>query len=231
LTTKPGHISTNAIHPDVARQIAGVSIDPSRPLIISDADEVMFAFLRGLENYLQRHGLYIRLESFALTGNIRDSHTDEVLSREDVREHIEGFHAAETASLDPVEGVADALSALSRRAQVLVLSSIPLAQRAARLSALHRHGMDYPLVANIGAKGPAVAALVENMTAPAFFLDDIPHNIKSVAKFASHVTRIHFVADPRLAKLIEKADDAQARIDNWPETRAFIEADLDSKGY
>ena len=219
------------MHPDVRDQVAGIKVDPTRPLVISDADEVIFAFLRGLESYLQRHDLYIQLESFALTGNIRDRQSDEVLSREDVREKIADFHATETGSLDPVDGVAAALESLAKRAQVLVLSSIPLAQHGARLGALRQHGMDYPLIANTGPKGPAVAALVQNMSAPAFFLDDIPHNIKSVAEFADQVTRIHFVADPRLARLIEKADHAHARIDDWPATRAFIEADLESKGY
>lgn len=231
MSTPSSHTAGDEIHPDVVEQIVGIEFDPARPLIISDADEVIFAFVRGLENYLNRQGLYLRLESFALTGNIRDRQTDEVLSSEDVRERLKGFFATETASLDPVDGVAAALSELSKRAQIMILSNIPLPQRATRQRALRQHGMDYPLVANIGAKGPAVAALVANMTAPVFFLDDIPHNIKSVAETADQVTRIHFISDPRLAKLIEKADHAHVRIDDWPATRAFIEADLSSKGY
>lgn len=231
MSTPPSHTAGNEIHPDVVEQIAEIDFDPARPLIISDADEVIFAFVRGLENYLHRHGLYLRLESFALTGNIRDKDTDEVLSSENVREKLQGFFATETASLDPVDGVTAALDELSKRAQILVLSNVPLPQRTTRQQALRQHGMDYPLVANIGAKGPAVAALVANMTAPVFFLDDIPHNIKSVAETADQVTRIHFISDPRLAKLIEKADHAHVRIDDWPTTRAFIETELNNKGY
>jgi hypothetical protein len=219
------------VHPDVASQLAGTRLDPDRPLIISDADEVIFAFVRGLERYLHRHNLYLRLESFALTGNIRHRHTDEVLPAEDVRERLQGFFAAETHALDPVEGVTAALDALSQRAQILVLSNVPLPQRSARQEALRRHGMDYPLVANVGAKGPTVAALVADMAAPVFFLDDIPRNIDSVANKAEHVTRIHFVADDRLAELIDKAERAHVRIDDWPATRAYIEADLAAKGY
>lgn len=224
-------LSASELHPEVLEQIAAITIDPARPLIISDADEVIFAFIRGLERYLHRHDLYLRLESFALTGNIRDRKTGEALSREGVHDRLEGFFAAETLTLEPVDGVTAALGALSARAQILVLSNLPLPQREARQRALAQHGMDYPLIANIGAKGPAVAALVAGLKAPAFFLDDLPHNIESVAEMAQQVTRIHFVADHRLAELIEKADHAHARIDDWPAARSFIEADLSGKGF
>jgi hypothetical protein len=57
---------------------------------------------------------------------------------------------------------------------------------------------------------------------PVFFLDDIPHNINSVAEDAPDVHCIHFIADPRLQKLIGKADGATKRIDIWAEVHDYI---------
>ena len=124
------------LHPEVVGQVAETCLDPNLPLIITDADEVIFAFVRGLENYLHRHDLYLRLESFALTGNIRNRHSDEVLPAEDVRERLKCFFASETHALDPVDGVAAALAALSGRAQILVLSNVPLPDYDRRITAL-----------------------------------------------------------------------------------------------
>ena len=46
----------DSLHEDVLSQLEVLQIDPNSPLIISDADEVIFAFVRGLEGYLQENG-------------------------------------------------------------------------------------------------------------------------------------------------------------------------------
>ena len=91
--------------------------------------------------------------------------------------------------------------------------------------------MNYPLVANRGDKGPAVHELTKGMSAPVFFLDDSPNNIKSVAENANFVRRIHFVHDNRLGKLIEQAPDSHHRLDNWIQAESAIGAELSKAGY
>ena len=107
-------------------------------------------------------------------------------------------------------------------AQIVVLTNLPAPHRNERIANLKGHGMDYPVVVNSGLKGPAVKWLTQKVSGPVFFLDDIPHNIDSVAEHAPQVHTIHFVADPRLAKLINKAEGATARIDIWAEAHDFI---------
>ena len=58
---------------------------------------------------------------------------------------------------------------------VVVLSNISPAQAPARLRNLTAHGLDVPLLANSGPKGPAVKALAKRAGGPVFFVDDIPH--------------------------------------------------------
>jgi phosphoglycolate phosphatase-like HAD superfamily hydrolase len=216
---------------EVTEQIDALVLEPDRPLIISDADEVLFAFVAALERFLESQGFFLRLESFALTGNIRERETGEKIEAGKVRDLIHAFFDDHTEDMDPVEGAADALAALSEKSQIVVLSNVPLDRRDARQRALRRHGMDFPLIANIGRKGGAVAHLTRSLLAPAYFLDDIPHNIASVAEAAADVVCLHFVADRRLARLLDKAEHAHVRTDDWATARSFIEQHLNQQGY
>ena len=114
------------------------------------------------------------------------------------------------------------MNALSKEAQIIILTNLPLAQKSERQINLSKHGMDYPVIVGSGLKGPAVKSLGEKINAPLFFLDDIPHNINSVAEYVPTSGRIHMIADPRLSKLIGAAEGASARIDQWPEAQAWI---------
>ncbi|MDF1722016.1 MAG: hypothetical protein P1U65_15200 [Minwuia sp.] len=213
------------LDPAIRAQIDAIEIVPGRPMVISDADEVLFAFMDGLVGYLEGAGLQFDWASFGITGNVRDA-DGRALAGPEVKAHLGTFFARHTAELKPVPGAADALAHLSQRAQIVVLSNIPANGAEGRRQALRRHGMDYPLIANEGLKGPAVHLLQERAGAEAIFIDDIPHNHSSVAKSAGHVHRLHFVADPRLAPMIAKADDAHHRADTWPEATPFIESRL-----
>ncbi|MBM3490430.1 MAG: hypothetical protein FJX68_08265 [Alphaproteobacteria bacterium] len=217
--------------PAVLAQLEALSLDPGRPLIVADADEVLLQFVRGLEAFLADEGLYLELASFALTGNVRHRGSGEALAGTAVKTLIERFFAERMEEMQPVEGAAAALAALSERAQVMVLSNVPLERREARARLLARHGMPYPLVANAGTKGGALAYLAGRVAAPIVFLDDIPHNIAAVALSAEAVIRVHFVADSRLARLLLPAADCHARHDDWPSARNFIEERLAQHGY
>ncbi len=212
-------------------QLESLTLDPELPLVISDADEVLFEFMAALEAYLEDNGMYFDWSSFALTGNIRRRADAEVVAREEVRGHLGAFFASRTLELEPVPGASEALDRLSRRAQIVVLSNVPLEQRELRQRSLARHGMDYPVVANIGTKGAAVAELARRVSAPIFFLDDIPNNHTSVAAAAERVHRVHFIAHPRLASLLGPAEDSHYRADDWTAARTYIEARLDELGY
>lgn len=216
------------IHDEVRRQIDALSLAPARPLVVCDADEVLLQFVRALEAYLEDLGLYLDLKSFALTGNIKDGRTHRALEGSEVKRLLGEFFEHRVETVEPVDGAAEALSALAERAQIIVVSNIPFQRLEARRRSLRRHGMDYPVIANAGPKGGALARLAELVSAPIFFLDDIPGNIASVAERAARVTRMHFVADPRLARLLEPAEDCHVRLDTWPDARAFIEARLDA---
>lgn len=217
--------------PEVAAQLARITLAPDRPLIISDADEVLFRFMAGFEQFLDAQGLYFDWSSYALHGNIRRRRDDAPVEHEAVPGLLQDFFAGHTELLEPVPDAAAALAELARRTQIVVLSNVPVAQTEARRRALAAAGMDYPLVANTGSKGAAVRDLAARVAAPVFFIDDIPLNHSSVRRAAGHVLCVHFIADARLARLLPQADDSDHRADSWPEVKAFIAARLDALGF
>ncbi|MAG95530.1 MAG: hypothetical protein QF797_00050 [Alphaproteobacteria bacterium] len=217
--------------PEVATQLAALELDPKRPLIISDADEVLFEFMAGFVAFIEENGCYFDWASFALTGNVRECESERALDQDEVHELLQAFFDDRADRLDPVPDAAEALAALAKRAQVIVLSNVPKDSIAARQRSLRNNNMDYPLIANSGTKGPAVRVLAEQVQAPVLFIDDIPHHHTSVARAVERVIRLHFVADPRLARLLEPAEDSHHRADTWPAARAFIEERLTEAGF
>lgn len=221
----------NTVHPEVLTQLEGLALEDATPLVISDADEVLIQFMAALEDYLEENGMYFDWSSFALSGNIRRRSDDGAVERDEIKALLETFFTNRVEELRPVPGAAQALAALARRAQIVVLTNIPMAQREMRQRNLARHGMDYPVIANVGGKGAAVRHLAERVAAPVFFLDDIPSHHAAVAAVADRVYRVHLIADPRLGTLLGKAEDSHFRADDWVEARAFIEERLDELGY
>ena len=206
--------------------IENLYLEKGRPLIVCDCDEVLMQFVAGLEIYLKTQALYLDLTSFRLMGNIRRQGSKEALNDDEVRACLRNFFVDHTDSLMPVAGAAEALKRLSQKAQIVVLTNLPPAQKDIRARNLARHDMAYPVIANEGLKGPAVAQMAKAVDAPIIFLDDIAHHIASVAQACPHSKRIHFVADVRLQTLVQKAEYAHARCDSWDKALAFIEETL-----
>lgn len=200
-------------------------VDPARPLIVTDADEVVLHFMAGLMTYFERQALIFALDSYAIHGNVRDAATGEPLEAEAVTSHLRRFFEM-SDSLAPVEGAADSLQRLADEAVVLVLSNVPESAGAARARNLARTGITAPLVRNDGPKGAAVARLAEATKAPVFFIDDLPPQIRSVAEAAPDVHAIHYVANPQLARLVPPAPASRLRARDWGEIEAYIRAEI-----
>ena len=203
-------------HPDVSPQLAALELSANKPLLLCDADEVLFEFMTTFVSYIEDDGYYYDWSTLSLTGNIRSRHDDRTLSPSQVRELINGFFAAHTADIPSVNGAAEALRRLHERGvQIVVVSNLPLAQASARRAALANAGMDYPLIANVGLKGPTVKQHANRVEAPVAFVDDIPHHHDSVARHAAAVHRLHFSANPRLRALQGRVASAHYHPTSW----------------
>ena len=60
------------------KQISKATLFKNKPLLITDADEVLLNFVKCFETYLEKKGFWYDLTSYALFGNIKQKGTDEV---------------------------------------------------------------------------------------------------------------------------------------------------------
>ncbi len=201
-----------------------MGLDTRRPLLLVDVDEVLGLFMQGFGRFLEDRGLEFRVDRFALFQNIYRPGEDQHLPIDQGKIHFDDFFRLGCGDMEPAPGGAEALRALSERANVVILTNAPGPARMARARWLGRHRMDYPLVLNTGPKGPLAAGMVRQVHGPAAFIDDLMSNLDSVAQSAPQVHRFQMVADPRLQPLAPTAPDRHRRIDDWDELRQAIEA-------
>jgi hypothetical protein len=197
-------------------------IIPDQPLLIVDADEVLLQFVKALESFLLQNGYYIQFDSFQLNGNIRDKKQKKPINQAQTSELIADFFTHDVEKIEAVSGAQKALMELNSLYQIVILSNVPSHVEERRKNHLKSLGMDYPLIANSGGKGLAAKELSAIANAQTVFIDDLPPQHSSVAEHANHIHRIHMIADKRLSKLIGKAEDAHARIDQWNTTSAYL---------
>jgi len=199
--------------------------------MLIDADEVILQFAVCLEEFLHENDLYFDMASFALTGNIRRKEDDTAIAAEEIGALIGQFFVEKTEEQPAVDGAPEALASLSTRMQIVVVTNVPLQQREARIRSLKKLDMDYPLVANIGLKGPAIAHLAGKVQAPTYFMDDLPHQLTSVGEAADHVHLLHFIGDARLAKLLGPVETCDYQSQSWPDMHAYLDRHLAAQGF
>lgn len=197
-----------------------------RPLLIVDVDEVLALFVQGFDAWLRSRGFELRMDSFALFSNLFPLGADAPAPVETGKALLEGFFAQHCHSLPVAPGAAEALARVARSAQVVVLTNAPECSRRLRGEWLAAEGLDYPLVVNAGAKGPAVKALAQAAGGPAAFVDDLLPNLDSAAEHAPQVRTFQMVADPGLRRLAPSAPERHPRIDDWPALADALERAL-----
>lgn len=217
--------------PGLLPQLQALVLAPERPLIVSDADGVLLQFVERFLHFLAARDLWLDMSSFALSGNIKSRRDDSPFPQERMPELIDEFFLHETDKIAPVPNAAQALQQLSKRAQIVVLSNLPARDRARRAANLRAHGMDYPVIAGSGPKGPAVGWLQQQIHAPVFFLDDIHYHIDSVAKHAPRAKRVQFLVHEGFRKFATETKSADTHVYDWKTARVWIDRALTQSGY
>ena len=200
----------------------------TRPLAIVDVDEVVLRFVPHLEAFIGRQGYRLEVASFGITGNVTRLGSCRAVPAPEVAALIAGFFAAHAGDQEPVAGAVAALTRLSTRLDVVLLSNVPAEhgqRRAARLADL---GLAHPLVVNDGPKGPAVAHLARRVAFPVFFVDDGPQNLASVRDAGVEARLVHFVDDPRYFRLAPDVAGTWLKTRDWREVAQRIEGEIDA---
>ncbi len=208
--------------PEVLGQIRALPVS-RRPLIVCDVDEVVLHLIAHLEDYLHARDLMFLKHEYRLTGNIGTRNERRELPAADVRRHLQVFFDEICPRQDLVPGADEALHALVRDWDIVLLTNLPGGHnKPVREKRLAEMGMTFPVLTNSGPKGGAVAALAAGRPAPVVFIDDSPTNHSSVHASLPSAIQIQFIADARFRETVDPAGHVSLVTGDWQETSAFI---------
>ena len=199
----------------------------SRPLVVTDCDEVLLHMVRHFRDWLgEEHGIEFRLEGnpFAQSVTYRDSGgvVEESLLWDLLNRFFDGEMHRQTA----IEGAAGALAELQREADVVVLTNLVDRFGEARRAQLREHGIEARVFTNQGPKGAALRRIVEELApARAVFIDDLAVHHASAGEALPEVRRLHFCGEPAIAPYVPCALEqghAHARLDTWAEALPWL---------
>jgi len=198
----------------------------SRPLLITDCDEVLLHMLVHFADWLgEAHGFDFRLESKTFSDAIRDRATGEAVGPERVWPLLDGFFEREMHRQNVVPGAFEALQAIGEEADIVILTNVGDQHQAGRIEQLARFDIRHRVLCNRGGKGRPVTELLDELKpSAAVFVDDLAVHHESVAKHAPGVWRLHMIAEPRVAAHMPPAPHAHERIDDWGEAVSWIRA-------
>lgn len=195
----------------------------SRPLLISDCDDVLLHFAPHFADYVaEAHGYRFALGRPGFVGALTDENGADV---EPARawELLGYFFDAEMHRQHLVDGALEALRTIGQEADIVILTNIRDEYQANRVEQLDRLEIRHRVLTNQGGKGRPVAELIADMQpSVTVFVDDLPVHHESVAKHAPEVWRLHMIAEPEMAAASEPSPFAHARIDHWDEALPWI---------
>jgi hypothetical protein len=196
----------------------------TRPLLITDCDEVLLHMLRHFADWVdEAHDLTFALDSPGFREAVRHKDTGAPVAEDRIWPLLDGFFDSEMHRQNVVPGAVEALGAIAEHADVVILTNIGddyQAGRVAQLAAFHIH---HRVMCNRGGKGPPVVELLEELKpSVAVFVDDLAIHHQSVAKHAPHVWRLHMIADATVAAHMQPSPHAHTRIDEWRAAQGWI---------
>ena len=196
----------------------------TRPLLITDCDEVLLHMVSHFRDWLgEAHNVDFAFETGQFGEALSDRRSGEILDRDRVWPLLGEFFEGEMHRQTLVPGALDAVGRIGEVADIVILTNLPDAAHPWRVDQLATHGIAHEVVCNRGGKGVPARAIIDRYGASrAAFVDDLPVHHASVAKHAPQVHRLHMIAEPRLAPVIPPAEQAHARIDDWPTATEWL---------
>lgn len=195
----------------------------SRPLLISDCDEVLMHMVVPFRDWLaEAHEVHFELEGQEFAYALTDRAGTKVEPPQ-VWQYLNEFFDGEMHRQYPIAGAVEAINRLRDIADIVILTNLMDHRAIARGEQLKSIGIDAPVFTNQGGKGDALARIVDQYRpSVTLFVDDLYHHHQSVAETMPQVWRLHFVGEPLIAGHLPPAPAAHARIDHWSEAETWV---------
>ena len=192
----------------------------TRPLIVSDCDEVLLHMVAPFRDWLdEAHGVEFSMAGADFGQALRHKASGALVEGPEIWRLLNAFFDTEMHRQQPIAGAVEGIARLAEHADVVILTNLHDHRQESRARQLREVGIEARVFTNQGPKGPALQAILdEYRPAHAVFIDDLPQHHGSVAELLPDVTRLHLCGEPLLAPHIacaHKAGHAHARIDDW----------------
>ena len=199
----------------------------SRPLVVTDCDEVLLHMVRHFRDWLgEAHEIDFVLDGNPFAQAFRRRGSSVALDDAEKWRYLNQFFDTQMQRQTAIEGAAAAMAELAREADVVVLTNLADHYQASRTSQLREHGIEARVFTNQGPKGHALKRIIDEYApSRAIFIDDIANHHASAAEIAPVVSRLHFCGEPSVAPHIEcahRAGHAHARLDTWAEALPWV---------
>jgi len=196
-------------------------LNDNKPLLVCDADEVIFDFMTIFESYLNSKNLFFSWRSYALEGNIIDKNKKEI-HKDFIKEIINDFFKSNTVTMNLMNGAKKSLKKLSSKFNIIILSNIPFDFYEDRLKALKKNNLDFPFYTNKGPKGNVMKKIALEFKNNIWFIDDSPFQIKSVQQAEKRIKTILFVGNTKLEKLIQHREHWDFFSNKWKKNEEIL---------
>ncbi len=196
----------------------------SRPLLVSDCDEVLLHMVVPFREWLDEvHHIHFDLIHGDWGEALRHKHDGTQVERGTVWNLLNGFFETEMHRQQPIDGALQAIARISEVADVAILTNLMDHHNERRGAQLRAVGIDAPVHTNQGGKGEALASIIQRyQPSVTVFVDDLGHQHDSVAELLPYVWRLQLVGEPILWDRVEPSRAAHARIDIWADAETWI---------
>ncbi|HVR90286.1 MAG TPA: HAD family hydrolase [Novosphingobium sp.] len=204
----------------------------SRPLVISDCDEVILHMVAPFRDWLaEAHDIEFSMAGNDFSKALTHQSTGGLVEGPEIWKLLNLFFDTEMHRQQPIAGAVAAINQLGEQADVVILTNLGDHRQVTRTQQLREVGIEARVFTNQGPKGPALQAILdEYQPSRAVFIDDLPQHLGSVAEVAPHVIRLHLCGEPLLAPHIACAHalgHAHARIDDWDSALPWLLGQLE----
>ena len=204
----------------------------SRPLIISDCDEVLLYMVSPFRDWLsETQGVEFRMEGNDFATALRWQESGEILAPEEIWKKLGGFFDTEMHRQTPIPGAIEGIAALREHADVVILTNLVDKRQEMRKAQLLEHGLDARVFTNQGPKGPALQAILEEYApSKAIFIDDLAQHHRSaretLGEAGASITTLHLCGEPLLAPHIDCAHSS-GHADSWDEALPWLMGEIE----
>lgn len=193
-----------------------------RPLIVCDVDDVVLQFATPFEAFIATRGHRLLPRSFKLTGNIVNGADESILDAPGVKALIDDFFIEQEQWQTPFADAVESLHALSQDADLVFLTAMPPRHADLRRRLLDQLTLTYPMIASEEAKGPMVARLHGARPLPVAFIDDMVHNLQSVASHVPDCLLVYLPPPLEIFRFAPDPPETVQRVANWSEASRLI---------